>query len=238
MSSHQDLTQLLSRAAQGDAMATNELFPKVYAELRQLAEVALRDERTGHTLQPTALVHEAYLRLIGPASSHSKGAASGEATPGDETAGDATANWENRAHFFGAAARALRRVLTDHARARNATKRTPPSSTSPSSHNPPGTPSRPSAREAHQGVEHAPAPTILLPGEGNVDLEAMDAALEKLAQLDPQKVQIVELRYFAGLTGEETARALGVSPSTIAREWAFIRVWLHRELSAHISPGL
>jgi len=222
MSSPQDLTQLLSRAAQGDALATNELFPKVYAELRQLAEVALRDERTGHTLQPTALVHEAYLRLIGPLDSPANSPANSKGNAPE----DSTTKWDNRAHFFGAAAKALRRVLTDHARARNAAKRTHP-----------GIKTSQANPNARQGVEDAPAPTILLPGEGTVDLEALDHALDKLAILDSQKVQIVELRYFAGLTGEETARALGVSPSTIAREWSFIRVWLHRELSSSSRAG-
>ncbi|MBL9002252.1 MAG: sigma-70 family RNA polymerase sigma factor [Phycisphaerae bacterium] len=180
-----EVTELLQRARAGDALATDELFPRVYGELRQLAERFLSDERACHTLQPTALVNEAYLRLVGPADS----------------------GWENKAHFFGAAAKAIRRILTDHARARNAAKR-----------------GRGAVR--HEATELA-APDSTSP----IDAMALDTALDRLSALDPGKARIVELRYFAGLTVDETARVMGVSPSSIAREWAFIRVWLHRELS-------
>jgi RNA polymerase sigma factor (TIGR02999 family) len=180
-----NVTMLLVRAGAGDSKATDELLPLVYDELRGLAAKHLAGERPNHTLQPTALVHEAYLRLVGP----------GEVT------------WDNRAHFFGAAARAIRRILTDYARARDSAKRG-------------GGWSRVSVDELR----------IAAP-EAGVDLLALDEALDRLAELDAQKSKVVELRFFAGLTAEETALALGVSPSTVARDWQFARVWLQRELS-------
>jgi RNA polymerase sigma factor (TIGR02999 family) len=186
-----DVTVLLARASGGDAGATNELFPLVYEELRRLAAQRMAAERAGHTLQPTALVHEAYLRLVGP----------GEVT------------WQNRAHFFGAAARAIRRILTDHARGRARAKRG-------------------GAGQRGIAVEDA---GLSAPAR-DLDLVALDEALERLAALDPQKARVVELRYYGGLTGEETAKALGISPSTVAREWQFARVWLHRELSRGEAP--
>ncbi|MBS0198312.1 MAG: sigma-70 family RNA polymerase sigma factor [Planctomycetes bacterium] len=190
-----DITSLLSRAGAGDAVATNELFPRVYDEMRALAARFLADERPGHTLEPTALAHEAYMRLVGPAD-------------------DPSVTWESRAHFFGAAAKAIRRILTDHARSKNALKR--------------------GGGAARSDLTELAAPDR----ESGVDALALDAALEKLSALDEFKARIVELRYYAGLTGEETARALATSPSTIAREWAFIKVWLHRELSARgINPA-
>jgi RNA polymerase sigma-70 factor (ECF subfamily) len=181
-----DVTVLLSRAQQGDRQATDALFPLVYDELRQLAERFLSGERRNHTLQPTALVNEAYMRLVGP--------------------GDAT--WENRAHFFGAAARAIRRILTDHAREKHRIKR--------------GSGVRPvSLDEA----------AITSGDVRDVDMVGLDDALTKLAALDADKARVVELRFFAGLTVEQTAAALGVSASTVARDWQFARVWLHREIS-------
>lgn len=179
------ITGLLVRAEQGDRAATEELFPLVYDELRLLAERYMRDERPDHTLQPTALVHEAYIRLLGPEG----------------------ASWENRRHFLGAAARAIRRILTDHARARDRRKRGGGRVAEPLSH------------FAHN-VSQTP-----------VDVVALDDALTRLAALDPQKAAVVELRFFSGLSLEDTARALGISFSTVAREWRFARIWLYRELS-------
>jgi RNA polymerase sigma factor (TIGR02999 family) len=177
---------LLARAGAGDASATDELLPLVYSELRELAARHLRSERSDHTLQPTALVHEAYMRLVGP----------GEVT------------WESRSHFFGAAAQAIRRILTDHARARDSLK-----------------------RGGGRGGEPLPeVPSVDRPTD-DVDYVALDAALERLAAIDPQKVRVVELRFFAGLTADETALSLGVSASTVARDWRFARAWLQRELS-------
>lgn len=181
-----DVTLLLARAGRGDRSATDKLFPLLYEELRRLAERFLGNERPGQTLQPTALVHEAYLRLVGPSDR----------------------GWENRAHFFGAAAQAIRRILTDRARSRARLKR--------------GAPVRPVALQD--------AGEIAEP-QRDQELLAIDAALEALAALDPQKARVVELRFFAGLTGEETAKALGISPSTVARDWKFARVWLHKRIA-------
>lgn len=192
VSSAVNVTGLLHRASGGDRQATNDLFPVVYDELRRLAGQHLVAERRGHTLQPTALVHEAYLRLVG----------------------DAEVTWQSRAHFFGAAAQAVRRILIDHARARDSLKRGGAAS---------------GERISLEGV-------IAENGKGEVDLLALDEALTALARLDPQKARVVELRFFGGLTGEESAQSLGVSPSTVARDWEFARVWLRRELSRGEGP--
>ena len=180
------ITSLLAQAQDGDRNATNELFPLVYDELRLLADRYLSAEQRAPTLQPTALVHEAYLRLVGPTD----------------------LGWKNRAHFFGAAARAIRRILTDRARSRRRLKH--------------GSGERPLPLDAAASV-----------GVDGLDLDvlALDEALQRLSTLDPQKAQVVDLRFFAGLSVEETAAALGVSASTVAREWAFSRIWLHREMS-------
>jgi RNA polymerase sigma factor (TIGR02999 family) len=185
-----NVTGILARASAGDELATRELFPLVYEELRRLAVAHLGHERPNHTLQPTALVHEAYLRLIGPA---------GPGQPGD-------VSWQNRAHFFGAAARAIRRILTDHARGKNRQKR-----------------GGGGVRLSLSGIDVA-AP------EADAELLALDEALEKLAALDAAKAKVVELRYFGGLSIEETAQSLGISTATVSRHWEFARVWLHREL--------
>ena len=182
-----NVTVLLARATAGDALATDELFPLVYEELRKIAADHLEQERSGHTLQPTALVNEAYLRLIGPSDM----------------------GWKNRAHFFGAAAQAIRRILVDHARSRNRLKRGGP--------------------EAERvSLEDADVPAK---AESAIDLLALDEALTCLARVDQIKAKVVELRYFAGLSLEETARALEVSLPTVSRYWEFARVWLHREMS-------
>jgi RNA polymerase sigma-70 factor (ECF subfamily) len=179
------VTQLLVRAGRGDAAATDELFPLVYDELRSVAAAFLARERAGHTLQPTALVNEAYVRLIGPSE----------------------VSWENRAHFFGAAARAIRRILTDHARARGREKR-------------------------GGGMGRVPLDQVDVAIDfETLDLVALDEALTKLAGMDQKIAKVVELRFFGGLTEEETARALGVSASTVTRDWRFARSWLRRELS-------
>jgi RNA polymerase sigma factor (TIGR02999 family) len=160
-----------------------DLFPHVYDELRKLAAAQMAREPTGHTLNPTALVHEAYLRLAGPAG------------------------FENRGHFFAAAAEAMRRILVDHARARHARKR-------------------------GGGAHRAAADADALPGpEPAFDLLALDEALTKLAAEDPQAAQLVNLRYFAGLTIPQTADALGVSPRAADRLWAFAKAWLYQVLS-------
>jgi RNA polymerase sigma factor (TIGR02999 family) len=180
------VTSLLARASEGDRQATDALLPLVYEELRQLADRFLAAEQRSATLQPTALVHEAYLRLVG----------------------SDPAGWENRAHFFGAAARAIRRILVDRARARRAARRG-------------GV--RPLRLDTH-------AP-LAVPGP-SLDMLALDEALAKLASVDAQKARMVELRFFGGLGVDETAAALGVSPSSVDRDWVFARAWLHRAMSA------
>jgi RNA polymerase sigma factor (TIGR02999 family) len=186
MPSDPPLTELLSRASGGDRQATDDLFPLVYRELRQLADRYLSAEHAAQTLQPTALVHEAYLRLVGPAD----------------------VGWQSRAHFFGAATQAIRRILIDRARARQRHKR--------------GDGGRPLELEAAAGI------TVEGP---SLDLLALDEALQRLAALDARKARIVELRFFGGLSVDETAAMTEVSPATVAREWQFARAWLHREMS-------
>jgi len=181
-----DVTGLLLAWGEGDPNAFNALLPVVYAELRRQAERAMRREAAGHTLQPTALVHEAYLRLVD----------------------HARVPWQNRAQFFGIAARCMRRVLVDHARARGAAKRGGPGI-------------RTSLDDANAAAGEEPASMVV----------AVHEALERLAALDAEQARLVELRYFGGLTIEETAEALGVSPATVKREWALARAWLRRELA-------
>lgn len=188
-SGHAAVTQLLARAQKGDAKATDELFPIVYDELRKLAAGFLQDESRAQTMQATALVHEAYLRLVGPSQ-----------TP-----------WDSRAHFFGAAARAIRRILVDRARERNGLKRG-------------------GGRKSLSLDESL----LLAPEASDEGMVCFDQALSKLAQLDADKARVVELRFFAGLTVEQTALAMNTSPSTVAREWQFARVWLHREVSRQL----
>lgn len=183
------MTRLLQDWSKGDQAALANLMPLVYNELRHLASRYLRRERAGHTLQTTALVHEAYLRLI------------------DQN----QVTWQNRAHFFGVAAQMMRRILVDHAREQHAEKRG-------------GGAPRLSLDEA-----------IGLAGERGVNLIALDDALSALAAIDPQQSRIVELRFFGGLTVEETAEVLGVSPATVKREWSMAKAWLHREISKRSS---
>jgi RNA polymerase sigma-70 factor (ECF subfamily) len=181
-----DVTELLARLSNGQQDVLPALVPLVYDELRRLAEHYLRKERGDHTLQPTALVHEAYLRLVDQRRVH----------------------WQNRAHFFGVAAQAMRRVLVDHARAHRASKRG-------------GAWSRVTLDEA---VEVGSG------GGASIDLIALDEALSRLAAADPQQSRIAELRYFGGLTIEQTAEALGVSTATVKREWTVAKAWLRREI--------
>ena len=188
------VTELLRAWGAGDSQASDSLVRVVYAELRRQARFALRREGDGHTLQPTALVHEAWLRL------------------GDQH----DARWESRAQFFAIAAQTMRRVLLDHARARRATKRGGGAVQITL-----GGADERAARGAHDA-------------EGTsldaVDVIALDDALARLAELDPQKARLVDLRYFAGLSIPEAAEVLGVSTATVGREWAVARMWLRREL--------
>ena len=175
---------LLTDERRGDAERLRELLPLVYAELRAAAQACLRGERRGHTLDATALVHEAYLRLVGERS----------------------LPWVNRAHFFAAAAQAMRRILVDHARAKAAARR-----------------GGPEARRAAVELAAMPDPASELENAGFLIL---DEALERLEAVDPDAAAVVRLRYFAGLGVEETAAALGSSTATVKRTWAFARGWL------------
>ncbi len=172
-------------AARTDPAALAEMLPRVYEELRDLAAAYLRGERSDHTLQPTALVHEAYLRLVGQHS----------------------VDWENRAHFFGVAAQMMRRILASHAVARAADKRG-------------GGQPRLALDSALEVFE-----------QRAISAAALDVALRDLEALDPRQGQIVELRFFGGLTIEETASVLGISSATVKREWSIAKRWLHREMA-------
>ena len=185
VATRQDVTALLRAWSRGDAEAGERLLPIVYGELRRQAARLLRRERRDHTLQPTALVHETYLRLI---EQHA-------------------ADWKNRTQFFAVAATAMRRILVDHARRHGARKRG-------------GSWDRISFDETRRAW----------PGPPDVDILALEEALDELAVLDPAKVRMVELRFFAGLDLEETAAVLGVSESTVTRDWRLARAWLFRRL--------
>jgi RNA polymerase sigma factor (TIGR02999 family) len=187
------LTRLLEAWQHGDSAAADKLVPLVYSELRRIAASKLRSERDGHTLQPTALVHEAWLRLM---QQHDSG-------------------WQNREQFFAIAAQAMRRVLVDHARKRHAAKR--------------------GDGEAPVDVDEvSQILTVTLPDDR---LLALDDALEGLAALDARQSRIVELRFFGGLSVEETASVLAISPTTVKREWATGRAWLFRAMHGDAAPG-
>jgi RNA polymerase sigma factor (TIGR02999 family) len=179
-----DVTQLLIGSSAGSREALDALFPLVYGELRRLANSYLGREDTGHTLQPTALVHEAYLRLV------------------DQRHVD----WRNRAQFFGLAAEMMRRILVNHAQARSAAKR--------------------GGGITHVALDQA----VSFAEERDIDLVALDEALSGLAALDARQARIVEIRFFGGLTIEETAEVLGLSPATVKRDWSTAKAWLHRAL--------
>ncbi len=179
------VTEWLIAWGQGDQLARERLMEAVYGDLRRRAAAFLRRERQAHTLQPTALVHEAFLRLV------------------DQS----RASWKNRAQFLAVAARMMRRVLVDHARARGARK-----------------------RDAGLRVSLDDAPELAEAGTADVDLLALDQALQALAALDERQATIVELRYFAGLSIDETAQALELSPATIKREWTSARAFLFGQI--------
>jgi RNA polymerase sigma factor (TIGR02999 family) len=184
------VTELLAAVRGGDRAALDDLFPLVYGELRRAAGREMRREGPGRTLQTTALVHEAYLRLLK----------------------DASLSFENRAHFLGIAARAMRQILIEHARARTARKRG-------------GHDIRVTMDDALAAVE-----------QSGVDVLDLDRALQRLGALNARAAQIVEYRYFGGLSVEEAAAALGSSPATVKREWALARAWLYRELTGGDAP--
>jgi RNA polymerase sigma factor (TIGR02999 family) len=187
-----DVTRMLSAIEQGDPHAAGELLPLVYDELRKLAAQKLAQEKPGQTLQATALVHEAYLRLVGHTSDQ---------------------KWDNRGHFFAAAAEAMRRILVENARRKRTQKH--------------------GGNLARRTLEDLSQDTPEL-GE---DLLALDEALEKLAKEEPVKAELVKLRHFAGLTVDQAAEALNISPATADRYWAYARAWLHAEITRGEAPG-
>ena len=179
-----DVTRLLVRLTDGDRAAMDELLPAIYGELRRLAGGYFRRERSNHTLAPTALVHEAYMRLV------------------DQT----RVEWRSRSHFMGVAATVMRRILVDHARSHGADKR-------------------------GAGIEKVPLEAAIIAAEErSAQLVAIDTALEELAQVDPQKSRLIELRYFGGLSIEETAEVMGTSVATVNRQWRMAKAWLYGRL--------
>jgi RNA polymerase sigma factor (TIGR02999 family) len=188
-----DITRLLHEWRGGDKQALERLIPLVHAELHTLASRYLSHERRDHTLQTTALVNEAYLKL----------------------AGQRNVDWQNRAHFFGIAAQLMRRILVDHARRDRRVKR-------------------------GAGAPHVPLEDFDPPGPADAvdpaDAYTLDRALSRLEAFDPQQGRVVELRYFGGMTIEETAEVLGISTATVKREWAVARAWLYREITDSPAP--
>lgn len=188
-----EVTQLLDAATAGDAQAANRLLPLVYDELRRLASQRLARERSGHSLQATALVHDAYLRLIG---------------------NDPDRPWNSRGHFFAAAAEAMRRILVENARRKRALKH--------------------GGDRASQELRD----DLIAAPETREDLLALDEALNKLAATNRQAAELVQLRYFAGLTLPDAAEATGMAPRTAGRLWAYARAWLRREVEGRSSEVL
>jgi RNA polymerase sigma-70 factor (ECF subfamily) len=189
-SSDGDVSTLLRAWSEGDQGALDKLAPIVYEELHRLARYYMGRERTGHSLQATALVNEAYLRLVDYKRMR----------------------WENRAHFFAVSAQLMRRILVDHARRHNLKR--------------------------GGGVQHvALEDTAVIGGDQDENLVALDAAMQALARIDSRKAQVVELRFFGGLTVEETAEVLKVSPVTVMRDWSTARAWLYREMSGGARDG-
>ena len=183
--SSSNVTQMLHDWSHGDREVLDKLVPVVYEELRRQAARYLKRERPGHTLQTTALIHEAYIRLIDQKNVH----------------------WQNRAHFYAISAKLMRRILVDHARSRQAAKR--------------------GGSDIKLPLEEA-----MIASEGReVDLVALDEALERLAAIDPQQSRVVELKFFSGMSVEETAEVLGVSTRTVKRDWNVAKAWLRREIS-------
>lgn len=179
-----DVTQLLVSWSQGDQSALERLMPLVYSELHRLASAYLRRERPNHTLQSTALVHEAFLRMVGQHD----------------------VQWRNRAHFYGIAAQMIRRILVDYARSQHAEKR------------------------GSGAVKLELDEALAVAQESGLDLLGLNDALDRLAELDPRQSRVVELRFFTGLSIEETAEVMQLSPASVKREWTSARAWLFREL--------
>jgi RNA polymerase sigma factor (TIGR02999 family) len=186
-----DISHLLRAWSDGDQLALGVLTPIVYAELRRLAHRYMRGERPGHSLQTTALVNEAYMRLVDYKRMQ----------------------WQNRAHFFAVSAQLMRRILVDHARRHNLKR---------------------GGGVPHVSLDEA----VVVAGDPGADLVALDDALNALGRVDPRKVRVVEMRFFAGLSVEETAVVLKVSPITVRRDWSSAKIWLYRELTGEIDDGL
>lgn len=185
-----DVSHLLRAWSDGDQLALGHLTPVVYAELHRLAHRYMRLERAGHGLQTTALVNEAYIRLVDYKRMQ----------------------WQNRAHFFAVSAQLMRRILVEHARRHNLKR--------------------------GRGVQHVSFDeTVVVSADPGVDLVALDDALKALARVDPRKVQVVEMRFFGGLSVEETATVLKVSPVTVRRDWSSAKIWLYRELTGETDDG-
>jgi RNA polymerase sigma factor (TIGR02999 family) len=185
-----EITELLARWGQGEHSAREQLVPLVYEELRRMARHMLAKERPGHTLQSAALVHEAYVRLVGHSSVH----------------------WDDRVHFFAVASQLMRRILVDYARKRQADKR------------------------GGDAVTLTLDEHLVPAQQRELDVVALDDALAELGRMSPQQSQVVEMRFFAGLSIEETAQALGISPATVKREWTLARAWLYREMARAADP--
>lgn len=184
-----DVTGILVAIDRGDPRAAEQLLPLVYDELRKLAAARLAHEKPGQTLEATALVHEAYLRLVGAENAQ---------------------RWDGRGHFFAAAAEAMRRILVEQARKKSRLKR----------------------GGDHRRIHENPSQLAMAAPEAtSADILALDEALTRLAQLHPEKARLVQLRYFAGLTLDQAAEAMGISPATADRQWAYARVWLMREMA-------
>lgn len=181
----QNVTELLNDWSKGNKEALDQLVPLVYDELRRQAARYLRREQVGHTLQTTALIHEAYLRLVDQRSVH----------------------WQNRAQFFGIAGQMMRRILVDHARTKKRAKR--------------------GGSDIRVSLDQA----VAISSKKDLDIVALDEALGRLEEIDPQQSRIVELRFFSGLSVEETAAVLGISAATVKRDWSVAKAWLHREIS-------
>lgn len=185
-----DITMLLKAWSEGDQSALEKLTPIVYKELHRLAGRYMKGERAGHSLQTTALVNEAYMRLVDYKRMQ----------------------WQNRAHFFAVSAQLLRRILVEHARRRNLKR--------------------------GAGVHHISLDEVAIAGRRSADLVALDDAMKALAQIDPRKEQVVEMRFFGGLSVEETAEVLKISSVTVMRDWSTAKAWLYRELGGKKSDGL
>lgn len=189
-----DVTRILLQIESGDPSAAEQLLPLIYDELRKLAAARLAQEKPGQTLQATALVHEAYLRLVGPEQNEPR--------------------WDNRGHFFSAAAEAMRRILVDQARRKDTLK----------------------AGGQWQRIEMSEIEPVI--DDPQLDLLALDDALQKLQAKDPRKAELVRLRFFAGLSNQQAAAALGIAASTADLDWAYAKCWLRVEMSAEPSTGV